>query len=189
MSNGVKPPYTNNCTMGSCPESRTKLPALVNPTPFPNLNPLILIIGNATPKWPGILQNAPKPECSNDKGKGTNTTNTTTPNSNKNKNNNNNNKNNSSNSSTSNTTRNINSSNANQKKLNSNLSSKLRKDSKLTQQEHQCHFNQNLCLFCGKGGHAVKDCSKVMSSTAKGRSATITDKTSEAKSSLESKNL
>ena len=130
-----------------------------------------------------------KPQHSNDKGKGTNNNNTTTQNSNKNKNNNNNNKNNSSNSSTSNTTRNTNSGNSNQKKPNSDLSSKLRKDGKLTQQECQHCFNQNLCLFCRKGRHIMKDCSKATSSAAKGRSATITDKTSKAKSGLESKNL
>ena len=33
------------------------------------------------------------------------------------------------------------------KKPNPNLSSKLRKDGKLTPQEWQCHLNKNLCLF------------------------------------------
>ena len=129
-----------------------------------------------------------KPKHSNDKGKGTNANNNPTPNSDKNKNNNNN-KNNSSNSSTSNTTRNAKSGNSNQKKPNSDLSSKLRKDSKLTQQERQCRFDQNLCLFCSKGGHVTMDCSKATSSAAKGHSTTIMDKTSKAKSSSESKNL
>ena len=129
-----------------------------------------------------------KPDCSNDKDKGTNINNSATLNSDKNKNNNSNNKNNSSNSSTSNTTRNVNSSNSNQKKPNSNLSSKLRKDSKLTQQERQCYFDQNLCLFCSKGGHVAKDCSKATSSAAKGHSTTVMDKTSKAKSGSESKN-
>ena len=129
---------------------------------------------------------APKPERSNDKGKGTTVNNSTTPNSDKNKNNNN--KTNSGNSSTSSTTRNTNSGNSNQKKPNSDLSSKLGKDGKLTQQERQHCFNQNLCLFCGKGGHVVNDCSKAMSSTAKGHSTTVMDKTSKAKSGLKSKN-
>ena len=129
---------------------------------------------------------APKPERSNDKGKGTTMNNSTTANSDKNKNNNN--KTNSSNSGTSSTTGNTNSGNSNQKKPNSDLSSKLGKDGKLTQQERQCRFNQNLCLFCGKGGHVAKDCSKATSSAAKGRSATVTDKASEAKSGSESKN-
>ena len=129
-----------------------------------------------------------KPECSNDKGKGTTANNNTTPNSNKNKNNNNN-KTNSGNSSTSSTTGNTNSSNSNQKKPNSDLSSKLGKDGKLTHQERQRCFDQNICLFCGKGGHVAKDCSKATSSAAKGCSAAITDKTSKAKSGLESKNL
>ena len=113
--------------------------------------------------------------------------NSTTPNSDKNKNNNNN-KTNSGNSGTSSTTGNTNSSNSNQKKPNSDLSSKLGKDGKLTQQECQRHFDQNLCLFCSKGGHVAKDCSKATSSAAKGRSATTTDKTSEAKSGSELKN-
>ena len=129
-----------------------------------------------------------KPKCSNNKGKGTNTNNNATLNSNKNKNNNSNNKNNSGNSSTSNTTGNANSGNSNQKKLNSDLSSKLGKDGKLTQQECQCCFDQNLCLFYSKGRHIAKDCSKVTSSAAKGHSTTIMDKTSEAKSGSESKN-
>ena len=73
--------------------------------------------------------------------------------------------------------------------MNSNLSSKLRKDGKLTQQECQHCFNQNLCLFCSKGRHVAKDCSKATSPTAKGCSTTITDKTSEVKSGSESKNL
>ena len=130
----------------------------------------------------------PKLEHSNDKGKGTSANNNITPNSDKNKNNNNNNKTNFGNSDTSSTTGNTNSSNSNQKKPNSYLPLKLGKDSKLTQQEHQRHFDQNLCLFCSKGGHVAKDCSKAMSSTAKGRSTTIMDKTSKAKSSSESKN-
>ena len=115
---------------------------------------------------------APKPKRSNDKGKGTTANNSTILNSNKNKNNNNN----------------TNSGNSNQKKPNSNLSSKLRKDDKPTQQERQHRFNQNLCLFCRKGGHVAKDCSKATSSTAKGHSTTVTDKMSKAKSGLESKN-
>ena len=40
------------------------------------------------------------------------------------------------------------------------LLSKLRKDSKLTQQEWQWQMDSNLCLFHGKGGHVACDCSK-----------------------------
>ena len=69
------------------------------------------------------------------------------------------------------------------------LSTKLGKDGKLTQQERQCRFEQNLCMFCGKGGHVAKDCHKAIA--AKARSASTdtksTDKTSDAKLS-ESKN-
>ena len=91
---------------------------------------------------------APKPKRSNDKSKGTNTNNSTTLNSDKNKNNNSNNKNNSSNSSTLNTTGNANSSSSNQKKPNSNLSSKLGKDGKLTQQEWNANaLLTRICAF------------------------------------------
>ena len=69
------------------------------------------------------------------------------------------------------------------------LSMKLGKDGKLTQQECQHRFEQNLCMFCGKGGHVAKDCHKAIaikaqSTTTDTKSA---DKTSDAKSS-ESKN-
>ena len=71
----------------------------------------------------------------------------------------------------------------------SDLSSKLGKDGKLTQQERQRRFEQNLCMFCGKSGHVAKDCHKA--TAAKARSANTdnksADKTSDGKSS-ESKN-
>ena len=35
------------------------------------------------------------------------------------------------------------------------LSTKFGKDGKLTQQERQCRFEQNLCMFCGKGVRAT----------------------------------
>ena len=43
---------------------------------------------------------------------------------------------------------------------NPNLASKLGKDSKLTPQERQHCFDNNLCLFCGKVGHLGKKCLK-----------------------------
>src|SRR6266481_249812 len=43
-----------------------------------------------------------------------------------------------------------------------NLTSKLRKDGKLTPQECQHHMDKNLCLFCGTLGHVAKDCPKSM---------------------------
>ena len=49
----------------------------------------------------------------------------------------------------------------------SEYSSKLGKDGKLTPQEHQCHLDNNLCLFCGTSGHVTKDCSKPSSAAAK----------------------
>ena len=69
------------------------------------------------------------------------------------------------------------------------LSTKLGKDGKLTQQEHQRRFEQNLCMFCGKGGHVAKDCHKAIA--AKARSATTNTKSADKMSdgkSLESKN-
>jgi hypothetical protein len=39
-----------------------------------------------------------------------------------------------------------------------NLTEKLGKDGKLTQQEHQCRQDNNLYLFCGQAGHRVREC-------------------------------
>ena len=121
-----------------------------------------------------------KNKHSNDEGKGNEKTNTTQ-NADKNKNNNGG-KSNSGNANTG-------SSNTNQKKPNPNLSSKLGKDGKLTQAERQSHFEQNLCLFCGKTGHIAKECSKATSTAAKAHSTSATDKSSDTKSGMESKNL
>ena len=49
------------------------------------------------------------------------------------------------------------------------LSNKLGKDGKLTPQERQRHFDNNLCMFCGGVGHTAKDCNKVTSSAAKAK--------------------
>ena len=49
------------------------------------------------------------------------------------------------------------------------LSNKLGKDGKLTQQERQHRFDNNLCMFCGGVGHTAKDCNKATSSTAKAK--------------------
>src|SRR5882724_3047753 len=50
-----------------------------------------------------------------------------------------------------------------------NLSSKLRKDGKLTPQEPQCHMDNKLCLFCGNSGHQAKECLKSTSATSKAK--------------------
>ena len=47
------------------------------------------------------------------------------------------------------------------------LSDKLGKDGKLTPQERQCRFDNNLCMFCGRTGHTAKDCLKSSSSASK----------------------
>ncbi|CDO68992.1 hypothetical protein BN946_scf184762.g8 [Trametes cinnabarina] len=48
---------------------------------------------------------------------------------------------------------------------------KLGKDGKLTQEEHQRHFANNLCLFCGGSGHVSTVCPKKTNTPAKGRAA------------------
>ncbi|KIK17448.1 hypothetical protein PISMIDRAFT_111345, partial [Pisolithus microcarpus 441] len=42
----------------------------------------------------------------------------------------------------------------------SDIAHLLSKDGKLNATKCQCHLMNNLCLFCGKGGHSVKDCPK-----------------------------
>jgi Zinc knuckle len=72
---------------------------------------------------------------------------------------------NSGSSSSSNTNNNSGSSNnSTNKKSTSDLLEKLGKDGKLTPHERQRRMDSNLCLFCGKGGHMAKDCTKATSS-------------------------
>ena len=54
----------------------------------------------------------------------------------------------------------------------SDLAPKLGADGRLTQQESQCHMDQNLCLFCGKPGHMTKDSNKAAAAKARAASAT-----------------
>lgn len=64
------------------------------------------------------------------------------------------------------------------------IADKLGKDGKLTPQERQRRFDNNLCLFCGGTGHTAKDCSKASSSAAKtkARAAQVSESgTSDAK--------
>src|ERR1700679_1126165 len=64
------------------------------------------------------------------------------------------------------------------------IADKLGKDGKLTPQERQRRFDNNLCLFCGGTGHTAKDCSKASSSAAKtkARAAQVSEpETSDAK--------
>ena len=51
----------------------------------------------------------------------------------------------------------------------SSLSDKLGKDGKLTPQERQRRFDNNLCLFCGGTGHTATNCPKSSSSAAKAK--------------------
>jgi Zinc knuckle len=48
------------------------------------------------------------------------------------------------------------------------LSNKLGKDGKLTPEERQRRFANNLCLFCGGPGHTASDCPKKASNNNKG---------------------
>ena len=60
----------------------------------------------------------------------------------------------------------------------SSIADKLGKDGKLTQQERQRRFDNNLCMFCGGPGHTAKECPKSSSSAskAKARAATAKEK-------------
>jgi retrotransposon gag protein/zinc knuckle protein len=49
------------------------------------------------------------------------------------------------------------------------LSDKLGKDGKLTPQERQRRFDNNLCLFCGGTGHTARECPKSGSSASKAK--------------------
>src|SRR3984893_14971847 len=40
------------------------------------------------------------------------------------------------------------------------LEGKLGTDGKLTPEQHQWHFDNNLCLFCGAVGHKANECCK-----------------------------
>ena len=70
-------------------------------------------------------------------------------------------------------------------------SDKLGKDGKLTQEERQRRFANNLCLFCGGPGHTAGACPKKTSSAAKARAAQATPvatPTEPAKAPEETKN-
>jgi hypothetical protein len=56
------------------------------------------------------------------------------------------------------------SNNLTSKKSTSDLPENLGKDGKLTPQECQRCMDSNLCLFCSKGGHMAKDCTKATDS-------------------------
>jgi Domain of unknown function (DUF4939) len=65
------------------------------------------------------------------------------------------------------------------------LSEKLGKDGKLTPQERQRRFDNNLCMFCGGVGHTAANCTKSTSSAskAKGRAAQVKEKEKESSDS------
>ena len=80
-------------------------------------------------------------------------------------------------------------SNQNTRKATPDISDKLGKDGKLTQAERQRRFDNNLCLFCGKGGHVARECSKANSSASKAKAhATKAEDESESAPAEDSKN-
>jgi hypothetical protein len=99
---------------------------------------------------------------SDDKGKSSSSNNN---NSSSNNNNNNKNKNNKSGKATSSSGSNSGSSSGSSNPL----ADKLGKDGKLTPQERQRRFDNNLCMFCGGPGHTAANCSKATSSSAKAK--------------------
>ena len=54
----------------------------------------------------------------------------------------------------------------------------LGKDGKLTEEEHQQHFKEKLCMFCGQPGHMAKDCPKSSSKASKARASMVAPATS-----------
>ena len=65
------------------------------------------------------------------------------------------------------------------------LPEKLGKDGKLTPQEQQRCFDNNLCMFCGGVGHTAKDCLKSSSSASKAKGCAAQAK--EKESTMDSK--
>lgn len=63
------------------------------------------------------------------------------------------------------------------------ISDKLGKDGKLTPQERQRRFDNNLCMFCGGAGHTAKDCNKASSSAAKAKARAAQVKENESSDS------
>jgi hypothetical protein len=80
-------------------------------------------------------------------------------------------------------------SNSNNWKTTPDLSDKLGKDGKLTQTERQRRMDNNLCLFCGKGGHMAHKCHWATSSAnkAKGRAAKPAEEKSDATPAMDPK--
>ena len=69
----------------------------------------------------------------------------------------------------------------------STLALKLGKDGRLTQEERQCHMDNNLCLFFGKPSHIAKECLKATSAATKARAATVEKALDNSSSAKESK--
>jgi hypothetical protein len=70
----------------------------------------------------------------------------------------------------------------------SDLAAKLGKDGKLTKEERQRRFDNNLCMFCGKPGHVAKDCYKAGANSSKARAAKVASPEPESDSSSDAKN-
>jgi hypothetical protein len=57
----------------------------------------------------------------------------------------------------------------------SSVADKLGKDGKLTSEERQRRFDNNLCLYCGGTGHKTSDCKKASAAKTKARAAQVSD--------------
>jgi hypothetical protein len=102
--------------------------------------------------------NSGKPEKANDKSSSNNSNNNNVSSSNNNSNNNSSKKNNKKSDKGQKQQNSGKQQQASGSALKNDLSSKLDLSGKLTQQECQCQMDNNLCLFCGKGGHKVSEC-------------------------------
>ena len=58
---------------------------------------------------------------------------------------------------------------------NNPIADKLGKDGKLTPQERQRRFDNNLCMFCGQSGHTASNCPKSSSAASKKARSATTD--------------
>ena len=89
-------------------------------------------------------------------------------------------KNNASSSKTNNNNSNNNNKTSKPSASGSSIADKLGKDGKLTSDERQRRFDNNLCLYCGGTGHKTADCKKASASKTKARAAKVPEETADS---------